>query len=36
MVFEYSGFWQLMDILCDKVYFEGLWEKGKVLWKIWE
>ncbi|MEY5518739.1 hypothetical protein WI903_24330, partial [Salmonella enterica subsp. enterica serovar Corvallis] len=24
------------DTLRDKVYLEGLWEKGKAPWKTWE
>lgn len=36
MAFEYPGFWQPMDTLRDKVYLEGLWEKGKAPWKTWE
>ncbi|EHR4586065.1 glucose-1-phosphate cytidylyltransferase, partial [Salmonella enterica subsp. enterica serovar Wien] len=27
---------QPMDTLRDKVYLEGLWEKGKAPWKTWE
>ncbi|EHS1815928.1 glucose-1-phosphate cytidylyltransferase, partial [Salmonella enterica] len=36
MAFEHPGFWQPMDTLRDKVYLEGLWEKGKAPWKTWE
>lgn len=32
----HPGFWQPMDTLRDKVYLEGLWEKGKAPWKTWE
>lgn len=36
MAFEHPCFWQPMDTLRDKVYLEGLWEKGKAPWKTWE
>ncbi|EGH6091261.1 glucose-1-phosphate cytidylyltransferase [Salmonella enterica] len=36
MAFKHPGFWQPMDTLRDKVYLEGLWEKGKAPWKTWE
>lgn len=36
MAFEHGGFWQPMDTLRDKHYLEGLWEKGKAPWKVWE
>ncbi|MGL5420563.1 MAG: glucose-1-phosphate cytidylyltransferase [Plesiomonas shigelloides] len=36
MAFEHNGFWQPMDTLRDKHYLEGLWEKGKAPWKVWE
>jgi len=31
----HSGFWQSMDTLRDKNYFEALWASGKAPWKIW-
>lgn len=36
MAYEHGGFWQPMDTLRDKHYLEGLWEKGKAPWKVWE
>ena len=33
--FSHSGFWQPMDILCDKIYLEELWASGKAPWKKW-
>lgn len=36
MAFEHGGFWQPMDTLRDKHYLEGLWERGKAPWKVWE
>ncbi|MFH7524767.1 glucose-1-phosphate cytidylyltransferase [Aeromonas enteropelogenes] len=36
MAFEHNGFWQPMDTLRDKHYLEGLWEKEKAPWKVWE
>ena len=32
--FIHDGFWQPMDTLRDKLYLEGLWEKGAP-WKCW-
>ncbi|MEJ8679057.1 glucose-1-phosphate cytidylyltransferase [Plesiomonas shigelloides] len=36
MAYEHAGFWQPMDTLRDKHYLEGLWQKGKAPWKVWE
>ena len=36
MAFEHHGFWHPMDTLRDKMYLNGLWEKGEAPWKIWE
>lgn len=33
--FRYSGFWQNMDTLRDKILLEGMWKKGAP-WKVWE
>ena len=32
--YKHDGFWQPMDTLRDKLYLEGLWEKGAP-WKCW-
>lgn len=34
--FDHDGFWQPMDTLRDKMYLDGLWQKGEAPWKIWE
>lgn len=34
--YQHSGFWAPMDTVHDREYLEGLWEKGKAPWKIWE
>jgi len=33
--YKHAGFWQSMDSLRDKMYLEGLWEKGDPAWKLW-
>lgn len=33
--FEHNGFWQPMDTLREKKLLEGLWNSGKVPWKVW-
>ena len=33
--YKHDGFWQNMDTLRDKMYLEGLWEKGNPPWKVW-
>jgi len=33
--YRHEGFWQCMDTLRDKIYLEGLWNKGTPPWKIW-
>ncbi|ABA77680.1 glucose-1-phosphate cytidylyltransferase [Rhodobacter sphaeroides] len=35
-VYRHEGFWQNMDTLRDKTLLQGLWEKGKAPWKIWD
>lgn len=34
--FKYSGFWQCMDTLRDKLYLEELLEQNNAPWKVWE
>ena len=34
--FQYSGFWQCMDTMRDKLYLEELLEQGNAPWKVWE
>ncbi|MER0045905.1 glucose-1-phosphate cytidylyltransferase [Pectobacterium odoriferum] len=36
MAYEYTGFWQPMDTLRDKVLLDELWQKGEAPWKKWE
>ncbi|MDY4368055.1 glucose-1-phosphate cytidylyltransferase [Pectobacterium brasiliense] len=36
MAYEYTGFWQPMDTLRDKVLLDELWHKGEAPWKKWE
>ncbi len=31
----HRGFWQCLDTLRDKSQLEGLWNSGKVPWKVW-
>ena len=33
--FRHEGFWQCMDTLRDKIYLQGLWDRGEAPWKIW-
>ena len=33
--YRYTGFWQCMDTLRDKMYLEELLEKGEAPWKKW-
>ncbi|HPB46033.1 MAG: glucose-1-phosphate cytidylyltransferase [Microthrixaceae bacterium] len=33
--YRHDGFWQCMDTLRDKIYLQGLWDKGGAPWKIW-
>lgn len=33
--FQHEGFWQCMDTLRDKIYLNGLWDRGNAPWKIW-
>lgn len=33
---KHAGFWQPMDTIRDKENLEGLWQKNKAPWKIWE
>ncbi|MGP3696905.1 glucose-1-phosphate cytidylyltransferase [Rhodobacter sp. NSM] len=35
-VYRHDGFWQNMDTLRDKTLLQGMWDKGKAPWKIWE
>jgi glucose-1-phosphate cytidylyltransferase len=34
--YRHDGFWQCMDTLRDVRYLEGLWQSGKVPWKVWK
>ena len=34
--YKYSGFWQCMDTMRDKVQLEELLESNKAPWKKWE
>ncbi len=36
MGYKHHGFWSCMDTLKEKNYLEGLWDKGKAPWKVWE
>ena len=33
--YKHVGFWQPMDTLRDKIYLEGLWDRGDAPWKVW-
>lgn len=33
--FRYTGFWQPMDTLRDRVKLEELWSSGKAPWRVW-
>ncbi len=32
---HHDGFWKAMDILCDKIELEKLWNGGGLPWKKW-
>lgn len=34
--YKHDGFWQPMDTLRDRNYLEGLWNKDKAPWKVWD
>ena len=34
--YKYSGFWQCMDTMRDKMFLEELLESGRAPWKVWE
>lgn len=34
--FRHDGFWRPMDTLRDKIYLDGLWQKGRAPWKTWD
>ncbi|MBE5202622.1 MULTISPECIES: glucose-1-phosphate cytidylyltransferase [Pectobacterium] len=36
MAYEYTGFWQPMDTLRDKMLLDELWQNGEAPWKKWE
>jgi len=36
MAYHHGSFWQCMDTLRDKVFLNGLWERGDAPWKIWD
>ncbi|MEQ9880392.1 glucose-1-phosphate cytidylyltransferase [Pectobacterium aroidearum] len=36
MAYEYTGFWQPMDTLRDKILLDDLWQNGEAPWKKWE
>lgn len=36
MAYEHKGFWQPMDTLRDKNHLEGMWQRGKAPWKMWQ
>ncbi|KML68258.1 glucose-1-phosphate cytidylyltransferase [Pectobacterium peruviense] len=36
MAYEYTGFWQPMDTLRDKLLLDELWQNGEAPWKKWE
>ncbi|MGZ4699681.1 MAG: glucose-1-phosphate cytidylyltransferase [Ilumatobacteraceae bacterium] len=33
--YQHGGFWHGMDTLWDKIYLDGLWERGVAPWKMW-
>ena len=33
--FKHEGFWQCMDTLRDKIFLQGLWDRGEAPWKTW-
>ena len=35
MSYRHHGFWQCMDNIHQKNKLEGLWDSGKVPWKVW-
>lgn len=34
--YKYTGFWQNMDTLRDKLLLEDMWKKGEAAWKVWK
>ena len=36
MTHKYSGFWQAMDTLKDKINFDRMEARGECPWKVWE
>ena len=34
--YKHDGFWLPMDTLRDKTVLQGLWEKNRAPWKLWE
>ncbi|WP_225087406.1 glucose-1-phosphate cytidylyltransferase [Pectobacterium colocasium] len=36
MAYEYTGFWQPMDTLRDKMLLDELWQNDEAPWKKWE
>ncbi len=34
--YKYTGFWQNMDTLRDKLLLEDLWKNGNAAWKVWK
>lgn len=35
VAYKYSGFWQCMDTMKDKIYLEELLKENKAPWKVW-
>lgn len=35
VAYRHEGFWSPMDMLKDKEYLEGLWNRGEAPWKLW-
>ena len=36
VAYKYSGFWQCMDTMKEKLYLEELLTKGMAPWKVWD
>ncbi len=36
MSYRYTGFWQCMDSMREKILLEKLWDSGKAPWKKWD
>ena len=36
MSYQYSGYWQCMDTMREKIMLEKIWATGKAPWKKWE